>query len=459
MVWVHADRLRMESSSFSWGPFLVPAALLGSCLILAGASAQAQGSASLGNGLSASAVGRGEINVTGRATPLDAVEGNPAGLAGVQVPTLDFSVLGIVAAGSFKNALNPDAKLSGVAGALPYAAFALPLGHGPWVASAEVTPEYQMRANWHYNDTPGTAGVTYGYQRQESQIIAIRPSIGLARSFGPRWSAGVTLGIVYNWNRLNAPYIFQEQPALQGLKVLLALSTSGYGWDGSAGAQWQPNGHLRTGLGWKSGASVRSDGNANGTASALFAALGLTVDPTFHYHAEVTNHLPQAFDAGLSWQTRRNLTLSFQSDFTAWGQAFRRLPIALTGGTNSTINSVVGANNFNDFVPLHWKNQGAFHAGFELPVRESVTLRGGYSYASNPVPSSTLTPLTAAIMQNSLAAGIGFSHRRWNYDAAYQVQLPSTETVGISGLLAGEYNHSSVEVWTQSVTLSARVKF
>jgi long-subunit fatty acid transport protein len=460
MVSRHADRLRMERSSpFAWSTYFVRAAVLGACLLSAMPAAQGQGSASLGNGLSAPAVARGGINTTGRATPLDAVEGNPAGLAGLPLPTLDLSAFGAIARGSFKNAVNPDAKLTGVAAALPYGAFAFPLGHSNWVGSAAFTPDNLMRANWHYNDPPGTLGVTYGYQRQESKIIALRPSLGLARSFGPKLSAGVTLGIDYNQNNLNAPYIFQEQPALKGLKVLLALSTRGYGWNGSAGVQWQPAAHIRTGLAWKSSTTIRSEGTANGSASALFTTLGIAADPAWHYHAEVTNHLPQAFNAGLSWQTRSNLTLLLQGDFTAWGQAFRRLPVTLTQGTNSTINSVVGANYFSDFIPLNWKNQGAFHVGVELPVRETFILRGGYSYATNPVPSSTLTPLTAAIMQNALAAGIGWKYSRWNYDAAYQVQLPSTKTVGVSGLLAGEYNNSSVEVWTQSVTLSARFKF
>src|ERR1700761_4553297 len=95
------------------------AALAGCCLLSALPYAQAQGSASLGNGISASALARGGINAVGRQDPLDAVEGNPAGLAGVGVPTLDFSLFGLIASGSFRNATNPDAKLSNVAGALP----------------------------------------------------------------------------------------------------------------------------------------------------------------------------------------------------------------------------------------------------------------------------------------------------------------------------------------------------
>ena len=422
-------------------------------------SAHAQGSAALGNGLSAAAISRGGNIVADHSSPLDAVEGNPAALAGISTRTLDISAVGLIAGGSFTNATNHDAALRGVAGALPYGAFVTPFGHGHWAASAAVTPEILMRANWHYNDAPGTAGVTYGYQQQETQIIAIRSSLGLARTLGQHWSAGATLGLVYNQNDLHAPYIFQQQPALAGLKVLLDLTTHGYGWNGSAGVQYQPTPALRVGLAWKSGTTIHTQGDATGTASALFNALGIKSDPTYAYHAAVLNHLPQAFDAGFTWQSRQHITYSFQGDFTAWGQAFQQLPVTLTGGTNATINSVVGANNFQDAVPLHWSNQTAFHVGAEYPATESVTVRAGYSYATDPVPSSTLIPLTAAIMQNALATGAGLHHGRWQYDAAYQAQLPSTRTVGISGLKAGEYDNSAIRVWTQSVTVSARLKF
>lgn len=417
-----------------------------------------QGSA-LGNGLSAAAIGRGGSVVFERGSALDAVQGNPAGLAGISSRTLDLSAIGLVAGGSFHNAANPDAGLRGVAGALPFGAFATPIGRSHWTASAAVTPEILMRANWHYVDAPGTAGVSYGYQRQETQIIAVRSSLGAAHTFGRRWSAGATLGIVYNQNDLHAPYIFQQQPQLAGLKVLLDLTTRGYGWNGSAGVQYQPSSRVRTGLAWKSGTAIRTQGDATGSASSLFAALGLAVDPRFSYHAQVQNHLPQAFDAGLAWQTSRHMTLSFQGDFLAWGQAFQQLPITLTEGTNATINSVVGSSGFNDAVPLHWRNQGVFHGGIEAPVTESWIIRAGYSFASNPVPSETLTPLTAAIMQQSIGTGTGWSRGRWRYDAAYQVQLPSTQSVGKSGLHAGEYDNSRVRVLTQSLTLTARVKF
>jgi hypothetical protein len=122
--------------------------------------AMAQGSASLGNGLSASAIARGGTVVAERGSALDAVEGDPAGLAGDSTRMLDLTGLGLVAGGSFHNSVNNDASLRGVAGALPFGALIIPIGKSHWTASAALTPEIQMRANWHYVDAPGTAGVT-----------------------------------------------------------------------------------------------------------------------------------------------------------------------------------------------------------------------------------------------------------------------------------------------------------
>jgi long-subunit fatty acid transport protein len=387
------------------------------------------------------------------------MQGNPAGLAGGAGKTLDFGVVGLVDTGSFQNSANADAKIGGLAGALPYGAFAMRPGLSKWNFAAAVTPEILMRANWHYVDAPGTLGVTYGNQRQETQIIAVRGAVGAARQFGAKWAIGATVGVVYNRNDLHAPYIFQQQPQLAGLKVLLGLTTRGYGWNGGAGVQWVPNSRVRAGLAWKSGTTIRTEGDASGSASALFAKLGIASDSNFAYQAQVMNHLPQAFDAGVDWKWNRHLRLAFETDFTAWGQAFQQLPVALTNGTNATINSVVGGTSMNDAVPLHWNNQVALHGGFEAPVSESLTVRAGFTHANSPVPSSTLLPLTAAIMQNAIGTGVGFGKGRWHYDAAYQVQLPSTESVGQSAILAGEYNNSKVKVSTQSLTLNARFSF
>jgi len=434
------------------------AAVLCGLLSSAAATARAQAT-SFGNGLSAAAEARGGTLASQQGDPLDAVEGNPAGLAGVTVHTLEVGAVGVFGAGSFQNSVNSNGRMGGIVGAMPFGAFVTPLRASHWTASAAFTPEILMRANWRYVDAPGTAGVTYGLQTNETQIIALRSSIGVARTFGSKWSAGAVLGLVYNANNLNAPYIFQQQPQLAGLKVLLDLQTHGFGWNGNAGLQWQPNSRMRLGGAWKSGTTIHTNGTASGSASALFTALGIAASPAFQYRTQVLNHLPQAFDAGFSWKSNRHIIWQAQGDFTAWGQAFQQLPVALTGGTNTTINSVVGSSAMQDSVPLHWNNQIGLHFGVDSPLGESWTVRAGYSYMSNPVPSATLLPLTAAIMQNAIATGAGWSRDRLHLDAAYQLQLPSSESVDKSDILAGEYSNSRVRLMLQSVTATAKINF
>ena len=206
----------------------------------------------------------------------------------------------------------------------------------------------------------------------------------------------------------------------------------------------------------------------DGSASALFnGARCCTADPSLSLsQAEVDNHLPQTFSAGLRWQANRRAILSFEGGWSDWSGAFNNLPVTLKEGTNATINSVAGSAAIQEQVPLHWHDQGSFRAGIQVPHRQ-WTARAGYSYLSNPVPSATTTPLTAAILSSSVATGLGWQSEAssghafssWGYDLAYQAQLPSSQSVGQSSLQAGEYSNSHIRVMTQSVTVSAHVNF
>jgi long-subunit fatty acid transport protein len=426
--------------------------------LFAQARAYGQTAAALGDTFSAAATGRGGAMAAESGDPLDAVEGNPAGLAGLDGRMADLGAAALGAYGSFQNSVDPNGKLTG-AGVLPVGAVGGQIGSSPWRVSLAATPDMLMRANWRYIDPAGTAGVSYGSQSVESEIIAVRSSVGVARPMGAHWDVGATLGLDYNKNVLNSPYIFQQQPVLAGLKVLLQLHTEGLGWNGSAGLQWHPNSRLRMGAAWKSATDVETHGAADGTASALFTALGVTASPLYSYNAEVDNHFPWTLAMGGSWQANHRLLWDLEGDWTAWGNAFHQLPVKLTDGTNPVINSVAGSNALEDFVPLDWHDQATIRTGVETPIGERWTARAGYAYSSDPVPSSTLTPMTAAILRNSIGAGGGWYAGHWRIDAAYQAQLPASESVGTSILKAGEFNDSRVSAMTQSVAITVRKHF
>jgi long-chain fatty acid transport protein len=86
-------------------------------------------------------------------------------------------------------------------------------------------------------------------------------------------------------------------------------------------------------------------------------------------------------------------------------------------------------------------------------------VRGGYGHGNNPVPGSTLSPLTAAIISNQLTTGVGYQRGRARFDLAYSYDLTGHESVGQSALLSGEYSNSQVRAGTQSLTLSTSIQF
>ena len=392
---------------------------------------------------------------------LGAVSGNPAGLASIEGRSFEVSGLAIFGDGHYTSPTNTNGRLDPVLGVAPSAALASALGNSPWRVSLSATPDTSLSATWFYNDSPGTAGVTYGYQRNRSSLLNERVALGVGRPLGDKLSVGGTFGMVYDSTTLIAPTIFQQQPVLKGLKTLLSLRTSGIGWNGSAGLIYAPTHKVQLGLSYKSPTSIQSTGSADGNLSALLAALNLTGQfrPDFHYSARLNNTLPQTGGIGMQWEANTRLRLFFRGDLIGWNNAFDHLALEVTRGDNADLNGLVGSDEFHDVIPLNWHNQVLFHAGAEIAATRHLTLRGGYVAGNNPVPASTLTPLTAAITRQSLAAGFGYHSGRYTLDAGYQAGLPSSESVQQSDLRAGEYNNSTTSLSTHTLSSTFAMNF
>ncbi len=386
---------------------------------------------------------------------VDALALNPAGLAALNRPTANVGGSAFLASGSFSNSVNSQSPMRSNGGATPFGAFGTPLGHSRWTLAAGFTPDLLSSSKWQLQDAPGVAGVTYGQQREQSQIVALRTSAGLAYRFSARLSAGVSVGAIYNSNTLIMPYVFQSHPALAGLKTLLDLHTAGVGWNTSFGVVAQPTHRLLMNAAYRTRSAITSTGAASGNMGAQFSALGIPFQPDFRYRAQVHVDIPQSALLGASWQQSHALRFDVQSTWTNWKNSFYSLPVSLTAGSNSDINSFLASSSLKDTVPLRWKDQYSFRAAADRALTESLSFSAGYSHSTNPVPTSTLSPLTAAIMQNGLAAGLSYRRDRARFDFAYQVNLPNRENVGTSSLLSGEFNNSSTRIMTQAITLSA----
>ena len=404
-------------------------------------------------GVTADTGRRAGIYAASADNPTDALSLNPAGLAAMTAPTVNLSITGIFARGSFSNASNNNSPMATNNGFIPFGSVGTPLGKH-WSIGFGIIPDLLSVSKWNYSDTPGYAGTTYGPQTEKSQINAIRGAGGLAYRFSDKLSAGVTFGVDYNSNTLDAPYIFQSHPILAGLKTLLDLHTTGYGVNGSIGILAKPTRKLELGGSYRTPTNITSHGNATGNLDAEFQSLGLNAPPTFGYRAQVHVELPPSAILSAGWQASHTVRLSFQTDWVGWHDAFNNLPVTLTQGTNSAVNSLLQSTTLKDTVPLEWKDQYTVRGAIERSFGENITIGGGYLHGNDPVPNSTLSPLTAAIMQNGLTTGIGWHKGKLRFGASYGYDFTAKQQVGSSDLLYNEYTNSRTKIGTQAFTLS-----
>ena len=420
----------------------------------------------LGNGLFNNGTGARSRGVAGADTAwsdsvLSAMHNNPAHLDSVTNRFLEFGGAGGIASGDYRNSTGDHSSLHGAFGAWPEAAFGMRLSP-QWVVGVSFAPQTALEAEWKFIDPPGGAdgNTSYGRQTHRSRILVLRSAAGASWSPTETLSIGASVGLLYNENELHAPYIFQSQKALRGAKVLLDLETSGYGWDAEAGAVWRPHPKWQIGVSYKTRGVVKTDGDASGHAGVQFTNLGLGgARPDFHYDAEVENEFPQTASLGVSWQLHERWRWLGQVDWINWSDSFDTLEVKLRHGNNADLNGVVGSSAMQDRAPLDWNDRFVFRTGVEFTASEHWRLRGGYSYGRNPVPAGTLTPLTAAIMEHTIATGAGWENKKFSVDFSYQWNIPNRESVNRSDLRSGEYSNSRVEAGAHWFGLIAGVRF
>jgi long-chain fatty acid transport protein len=430
-----------------------------SFLLLISSEKNSSGNGIYGNGIGAEAMSMGGAEVAWAADPLSAMTANPAGLGFLTRPEIDLGAVGAVLEGNFISKTGSGGGLNSSLNALPEGAFAYPLKNVPITFGLSVAPQAGLLANWNYVDPPPTGGTTsYGYQEDKSEIILLRSALGVAWQINSKLSIGATAGLLYNQNDLVAPYIFQNIQSTvsappNGAKTLLNLHTSGFGGDATVGALFRATTNLQFGVFYQSESIINTSGDASGNPYAQFGE-----SLPFHYDAEVKNKFPQNASVGVSWGFLPKFRVSAQVDWIDWADAFDTLHISMSNGSNPGVNRALGSS-FRDNVPLNWSSEFVYRAGLEYDVTENLALRIGYSYGQSPVPDSTLTPMTAAITEHVITAGVGYHWSRYKVEIAYQYYIPATQNVGQSGLLSGEYSNSSTTVSAHVFALTTGFTF
>jgi long-chain fatty acid transport protein len=179
------------------------------------------------------------------------------------------------------------------------------------------------------------------------------------------------------------------------------------------------------------------------------------------YDLENKLSLPQSVVFGLSYFPNKKLRLAFDFEWLNWKKAFEKMQLSLSNGANENINRMMGnSGSFSLDFPLNWKDSYIIHAGAEFDVTKLFTLRGGFTYGSNPVPGSTVFPVFPAIVENHIMAGLSYSvSKQIMLNLAYETAFNKKMTASNTSTIANEYNNSVSELSTSLFHLSLSWKY
>ena len=222
---------------------------------------------------------------------------------------------------------------------------------------------------------------------------------------------------------------------------MLDLAADGAALCWSAGLQYKLTDSTTLGLAYQSESRFHMNGKTDVTVP-LMPFLGRT-----HYETGMDMTWPQSLGLGVRQQLCPHRTVSADVLWFGWSNAFDNLGLRLRN-PNGAIAAV------DEQFPLRWQDTVSVRLGFEQALKRGRTLRCGYVYHRNPIPTGTLTPFIQAIGEHSFSAGYGWMVRGWNVDLGYMFCFGPNQTVGQSDLVGGEFNNSLHQAYTHCVAIS-----
>ncbi|MGZ3939370.1 MAG: OmpP1/FadL family transporter [Flavisolibacter sp.] len=193
-------------------------------------------------------------------------------------------------------------------------------------------------------------------------------------------------------------------------------------------------------------------------AMNLFNQMGidLTKGASDKFDAQAKFGLPQSLSAGVSFSPGKKFRLALDGEWINWKNAFDQMDISLTNGTNPNISTMLGSQGSMAMpFPMYWKNTVVIRSGIEYDPCQKLTLRAGYAYGSNPVPSTTLFPLFPAIVTDHVSAGFSVkATKSLVVNAAYEYAFEKQQKAAAESYIANEYDNSTSSLENQIFHLS-----
>lgn len=225
----------------------------------------------------------------------------------------------------------------------------------------------------------------------------------------------------------------------------------GEGWSAgyTLGVLWQPHDKLALGASFRSVATTTMDGQTEFQQQPVIPATtrGAYADFTFPLNAVV----------GISYRPVPRWNFEFNADYTDWSSL----------GTITIYQTTPPPFPVQQNIPftLNWKPSWIYKIGATRYFENGWHVSAGYVFNENSVPDDFYSPLAADLDRHFLSVGVGRKGRRFDFDLAYQFGYgPARKVTGSApssqpALFAGQTADGTYEFISHAVLLTVGLRF
>lgn len=253
-----------------------------------------------------------------------------------------------------------------------------------------------------------------------------------------RLSVGGTFGVAVSHAELEGPYFLNGPGPLRGTPTLLDTQGTGAAPVWSAGLQYLLTDQTTIGVTYLSESSFALDGSTRVSVPNLG-------DTSYDSKLDVT--WPQSVGLGVRHACCPHRIVSADVIWFNWSGAFDEFVLRLRNPSNPYFPEV------DEHLPLAWRDTVSVRLGYEQQVTDCGTLRLGYVYHRNPIPSGTLTPFIQATLEHAVSVGYGWRRGDWSIDLGYMFLFGPDQHVQTSDLAGGDFDNSDHEARIHALLL------
>lgn len=145
-----------------------------------------------------------------------------------------------------------------------------------------------------------------------------------------------------------------------------------------------------------------------------------------NYDIKVEMRLPHRVGGGVSYWLLDNILIGVDFQWINYAHTNDEIQLGLRNGDNVDFNAVAGSEDVDTKINVGWKDQYVVAAGIVWQPFNSLFLRGGYNYGTNPMPDNHLNPQQPVIFEHHVNFGLSYAlNPHITINAAAEWALPS----------------------------------